>query len=78
MLSSNDDLSALLIAVRNDVMRETQRQQVPWELSALTGRFYFKETTIPPAPVAPQPQDLPYEIGCFIKGPPGIEVRFYW
>ena len=39
--SSNDDLSAILIAVRNDVMRETQRRQVPWEHSALTGRFYF-------------------------------------
>jgi uncharacterized caspase-like protein len=39
---SNDDLSAMLIAVRNDVLRETQRRQVPWEHSALTGRFYFK------------------------------------
>jgi uncharacterized caspase-like protein len=39
--SSNDDLSAILIAVRNDVMIETQRKQVPWEHSALTGRFYF-------------------------------------
>ena len=39
--SSGDDLSAILIAVRNDVMRETQRRQVPWEHSALTGRFYF-------------------------------------
>ena len=39
--SSSDDLSAILIAVRNDVMRETQRRQVPWEHSSLTGRFYF-------------------------------------
>jgi formylglycine-generating enzyme required for sulfatase activity len=39
--STNDDLSAMLIAVRNDVMKETQRRQVPWEHSALTGRFYF-------------------------------------
>ena len=39
--ASNDDLSAILIAVRNDVMKETQRKQVPWEHSALTGRFYF-------------------------------------
>jgi uncharacterized caspase-like protein len=38
---SSDDLSAILIAVRNDVMEETQRKQVPWEHSALTGRFYF-------------------------------------
>jgi len=39
--SSTDDLGAMLIAVRNDVMKETQRKQVPWENSALTGRFYF-------------------------------------
>jgi uncharacterized caspase-like protein len=40
--TSNEDLSAILISVRNDVMRETNRSQVPWEHSALTGRFYFK------------------------------------
>ena len=39
--SSTDDLSAILISVRNDVMKVTQRKQVPWENSALTGRFYF-------------------------------------
>jgi uncharacterized caspase-like protein len=41
--TSNDDLSAMLIAIRNDVMRQTDRKQVPWEHSALTGRFYFNE-----------------------------------
>ena len=39
--SSNEDLSAVLIAVRNDVMNETQKKQVPWEHSALTKRIYF-------------------------------------
>jgi uncharacterized caspase-like protein len=39
--ASNDDLSAVLIAVRNDVMKETDSRQVPWEHSALTRRFYF-------------------------------------
>src|SRR5262249_47665515 len=38
---SSDSLSDLLIAVRNDVRKETQNKQVPWEHSALTGRFYF-------------------------------------
>ena len=54
-LSSNDDLSAILISVRNEVMRETQRKQVPWEHSALTGRFYFNPTAKLAAPpkVAP-------------------------
>jgi hypothetical protein len=31
----------MLIAIRNDVMKETDGRQVPWEHSALTGRFYF-------------------------------------
>jgi uncharacterized caspase-like protein len=31
--ASNDDLSALLIDVRNDVRKETQNKQVPWEHS---------------------------------------------
>jgi tetratricopeptide (TPR) repeat protein len=35
-------LSAILIDVRNDVMRETNRRQVPWEHTAMTAPFYFK------------------------------------
>ena len=45
--SSHDDLSALLIDVRKDVMKETQNKQVPWEHSALTGKFYFNEPADP-------------------------------
>jgi hypothetical protein len=37
----NEDLNSILIAVRNEVMRQTDRRQVPWEHSALTRRFYF-------------------------------------
>jgi Caspase domain len=40
-VSSKQDLSAILISVRNDVMRETQGKQVPWEHSALRARFFF-------------------------------------
>jgi len=58
MSSSNDDLGAILIAVRNDVMKETQRKQVPWEHSALTGQFYFSETPAP-AQAAPAPPSQP-------------------
>ncbi|MBO0763007.1 MAG: caspase family protein [Hyphomicrobiaceae bacterium] len=36
-----DDLTSILINVRNDVMHATARRQVPWEHSALTARFYF-------------------------------------
>jgi uncharacterized caspase-like protein len=49
MRESKDDLSTLLIAVRNDVMKATGNKQIPWEHSSLTGRFYFS----PPAPTAP-------------------------
>src|SRR5262244_194643 len=41
--TSTDDLSALLIDVRNDVGKVTENKQVPWEHSALTGRFYFNQ-----------------------------------
>ena len=57
---SNSDLSAILIAVRNDVMRDTQRKQIPWEHSALTGRFYFSPPKAPEASL-PKPFDLPQD-----------------
>jgi uncharacterized caspase-like protein len=41
MATPGEDLSATLIRVRLDVMRVTDRKQVPWEHSALTGKFYF-------------------------------------
>ena len=39
---TKDDLSNILIAVRNDVLKDTKGKQVPWEHSALTGRFYLR------------------------------------
>lgn len=36
-----EDISAVLINVRNDVMQATGRRQVPWDHSALTARVYF-------------------------------------
>jgi hypothetical protein len=55
-----EDISDLLIAVRREVMAATNNQQVPWEHSALTERFYFTPAagvTRPtdPAAVAPPP-----------------------
>jgi formylglycine-generating enzyme required for sulfatase activity/uncharacterized caspase-like protein len=41
-----EDLSALLIDVRNDVRKATQNAQIPWEHSALTGRFYFNQPKV--------------------------------
>jgi len=40
-----EDLSSVLINVRNDVMEATARRQVPWEHSAMTAHFYF----VPPS-----------------------------
>ena len=47
--ASTGTLTDILVDVRNDVMEATARKQVPWEHSALTGRFYFKEPAKPPA-----------------------------
>ena len=49
LLSSNEEVMGLMADVRADVMRETNRRQVPWEHTALTGRFYFKGPLEPPA-----------------------------
>jgi hypothetical protein len=52
--TSTDDLSAILISVRNEVIKETHGKQVPWEHSSLTGRFYFAAATqtLPSRPTA--------------------------
>jgi hypothetical protein len=47
--NSNESLSDILIRVRKDVMKETLNKQVPWEHSALTGRFYFSASVRPAA-----------------------------
>jgi uncharacterized caspase-like protein len=47
------DLSGVLISVRNDVRAATAARQVPWENSALTGRFYFRADASAPPPVPP-------------------------
>jgi hypothetical protein len=52
--TGRDELSGVLIEVRNDVIQETQGKQVPWEHSALTTKFYFNPP-IPAAAVIPVP-----------------------
>jgi hypothetical protein len=47
LATPGEDLSSLLIGIRNEVMASTHNQQVPWEHSALRARFYFVEP--PPA-----------------------------
>ena len=53
----------MLIAVRVDVMQQTDRKQVPWENSALTGRFYFNPPAPALAPALAQRSPPPMQLG---------------
>ena len=46
LTTSREDLSTILIGVRNMVMAETSNRQVPWEHSALRARFYLHEAAL--------------------------------
>jgi hypothetical protein len=54
------DLSGILISVRNDVLKETDGRQVPWEHTSLTGQVYLRADPtaphgaafVPPSPNA--------------------------
>lgn len=59
-----EDLSSILINVRNDVMDATARRQVPWENSALTSKFYF---IFPPAPGPGPEQQIEIEFWGSVK-----------
>ena len=58
LIASKDDLSAILIDVRKDVMRQTQNKQVPWEHSSLTGRFYVDPSRQTSAVAKVEPERL--------------------
>lgn len=47
---SGTDVSGVLIAVRNDVLKATDGRQVPWEHTSLTGQVYLK--IAPPSTLA--------------------------
>ena len=54
-------LGDIMINVRNDVLATTDRKQVPWDNSSLTGQFYFKP--LPPGAAAPaRPSDESVEV----------------
>jgi hypothetical protein len=63
-------LSDLMIEVRNDVMRQTNGKQVPWDSSSLTGRFSFKiEGTVTIAP-----QTSPSQPSASVSDPRAVEL----
>jgi len=53
----SDDLSTILINVRNDVVKATTARQVPWEHSSLWARFYFAPKADDPAKADAVAQD---------------------
>src|SRR5262244_747424 len=55
LAAPQEDLSSLLINVRNDVMSSTQNRQVPWEHSALRAKFYFAGPQQAVSSAAPAP-----------------------
>lgn len=40
------DLNSIFIITRSEVVKETAGAQVPWESSSLTGKFYFRSSSI--------------------------------
>jgi hypothetical protein len=56
------DIGAILIAVRNDVLKATGGRQVPWEHTSLTGQVFLKSDSAPPSTgafPAPPPTSAP-------------------
>ncbi len=59
LAAPHEDLGAMLIAIRNDVMKETDGRQVPWEHAALTGRFYFNPAAAETSVASPRAAAAP-------------------
>jgi len=53
------DVSAILVAVRNDVLQATGGRQVPWEHTSLTGQVYLQPESAPQAAPAPLASGAP-------------------
>jgi uncharacterized caspase-like protein len=54
--TSREDLSSVLIGVRNQVIAATGNRQVPWEHSSLRARFYLHQTGAGAAAAVPSAQ----------------------
>jgi hypothetical protein len=52
MESPDKDVSAILVEVRNDVLKATEGRQVPWEHTSLTGQVYLSRGTAENAPAS--------------------------
>ncbi len=61
MLNPGVPIERVFKSARVDVLAQTNDKQVPWEVSSITGEFYFKngqQTSVakPAAPIAPPPK----------------------
>ncbi len=59
------EVRMILSRVREEVLEQTNKQQVPWDSSSLLGEFYFKLALPPVAAPAPTSKPKPYECGEF-------------
>jgi hypothetical protein len=55
------DVSAVLVEVRNDVLKATDGKQVPWEHTSLTGQVYLKSLKVPAEPQPAPPSTRGYD-----------------
>jgi hypothetical protein len=55
METPGKDVSGVLIAVRNDVLKATDGRQVPWEHTSLTGQVYLKAEPSPASLASARP-----------------------
>src|SRR5262245_14425399 len=62
VVEAGRDVSAILVAVRNDVLQATGGRQVPWEHTSLTGQVYLQPESAPQAPLASGAPDYDKEM----------------
>jgi hypothetical protein len=55
------DVSGVLIAVRNHVLKATEGKQVPWEHTSLTGQVYLRLDALPASGVSTPPPAAAYD-----------------
>jgi hypothetical protein len=55
------DISAVLVEVRNDVLKATDGKQVPWEHTSLTGQVFLRALIVPPPAEGSVPPTRSYD-----------------
>jgi hypothetical protein len=74
ILAEGEDLTSILIGVRNDVLSATGGKQVPWDQHALRARLFLTGRTISPQP-APTQQPPPPPVATLAPQPAAPAAR---